>query len=110
MELFKEAFDKLEATKSVNENIDVFFTDIGMPTNLKMVRESFIIACDIKKINFENIILELKKLHPNIKEEIIKSSLRTDFKGWLEMYPTLMEKFPKLSLMSLLSAFAKRVR
>ena len=68
----------------------------------------YIIACDIKKINYENVLLGLHELFPTVKEEIIKNILKDAFKNWLDKYPTLAEKCPKISLMAVLKVFAKR--
>lgn len=103
------AFDKLEATKKVEEQVESFLTDIGMTTTERMVTQSFIIACDIKKINYESVILGLHEQFPKVKEELIKNILKEAFKNWLEKYPILAEKCPKISLMSVLKVFAKRL-
>ena len=103
------AFDKLDSSQKVEEQIKPFLTDIGMPTTEKMVTNAFIVACDIKKINYENVILELRKKFPKVKEEIIKRILKDSFKNWLCKYPTLVEACPKISLMAVLKVFAKRL-
>jgi len=102
------AFDKLDASKTVGEQVESFLTDIGMTTTERMVTQSFIIACDIKKINYENVLLGLHEEFPKVKEEIIKNILKEAFKNWLEKYPTLAEKCPKISLMAVLKVFAKK--
>lgn len=110
LELFSDAFSKLSSNKSAEEQIDVFFTDIEMPTNLLLMREAFIISCTIDTITFDNVVLELEKLHPNIKELTIKSSLKIDFKNWLKKYPSLIEVSSRFSLTSLIKAFLKRIK
>lgn len=102
------AFDKLDSSKNAKDQVYSFLTDIGMTTTERMVTQSFIIACNIKKINYENVIHGLHEEFPNVKEEIIKSILKDAFKNWLKNYPTLAEKCPKISLMSVLKVFAKR--
>ena len=79
-----------------------------MTTTEKMVTQSFIVACDIKKINYENVLLGLHNQFPQVKEELIKNTLKEAFKNWLDKYPTLAEKCPKISLMALLKIFAKK--
>lgn len=108
LEVIGFAFDKLDASKTVREQVESFLTDIGMTTTERMVTQSFIIACDIKKINYENVLLRLHKEFPEVKEEIIKNILKEAFKNWLEKYPTLAEKCPKISLMAVLKVFAKK--
>lgn len=108
LETVGTAFDKLDSSKSVEEQLDSFLEDIGMPTNERMLKQSFVIACDIKKITYENVILELRNMYPKVTEDIIKASLKVNFKKWLEQYPELAEKCPKISLMVVLKAFAKK--
>ena len=79
-----------------------------MSINERMVKQSFVIACDIKKITYENVILELHNVNPEVNEDIIKATLKENFKKWLEQYPELAKKCPKMSLMSVLKVFAKR--
>lgn len=109
LESFGSAFDKLDSSKPIQEQIDSFIADIGIPANEKMLRQTFVIACDIKKITYENVIFELHKMYPTADEDILKASLKKSFKKWLEQYPELAEKCPKLSLMSVLKVFAKRL-
>lgn len=109
LEVIGSALDKLDNSKSATEQVEEFMNQIGMDTTTKLVTQSFIVACDIKRINYENVILELCKLNPNIRDEIIKASLKENFKKWLEKYPKLAEKCPRISLMSVLKVFAKRL-
>lgn len=109
LETVGTAFDKLDSSKSVEEQLDSFLTDIGMPKSEKILKQSFVIACDIQKtITYEIIIHELHKMYPNVNNDIIKASLKDNFKKWLKNYPDLAKKCPKISLMVLLKAFAKR--
>ena len=80
-----------------------------MISTTNLVEQSFIVACDIKKINYENVILELHNMNPDINEDIIKASLQEEFKRWLKKYPELAAKCPKISLISLLKVFAKKI-
>lgn len=109
LEVVGFAFDKLDSSKKVEEQVEPFLTDIGMTTTERMVTQAFIVSCDIKKINYENVILGLHDTFPNVKEEIIKNILKEAFKNWLDQYPTLAEKCPKISLMAVLKVFAKRL-
>ncbi len=102
------SLEKLDRTKTVEEQVETFLTDIGMETTERMVTQSFVIACDIKKINYENVILELHNMFPKVKEDIIKSILKENFKKWLDLHPELVESCPKISLMAVLKVFAKR--
>ena len=103
-----DSLEKLDRTKTAEEQVETFLADIGMATTERMVTQSFVIACDIKKINYENVILELHNMFPKVKEDIIKSILKENFKKWLDVHSELVESCPKISLMAVLKVFAKR--
>ena len=107
-EAIGSSLDKLDKSKPIEEQVESFMAEIGMPKTAKLVAQSFTVACDIKKINYENIISQLHSLNPNITEDIINASLKETFKSWLEQYPTLAEKCPKISITALLKVFAKK--
>ncbi len=108
LDIIGESLKKLDPTKKVKEQVDNFLTDIGMTTSERIVTQSFVAACDIKRINYENVILELHNMYPKVKKEIIKSILKENFKKWLDLHPELVESCPKISLMAVLKVFAKR--
>ena len=108
LEILGDAFDKLDSSKNVEEQIESFLTRIGMSTTEHMVNQAFIISCDIKKINYENILFHLHFMNPSVKEETIKTILKETFNNWLEKYPTLAKKCPRISLISILKVFAKK--
>lgn len=109
LELFSDAFSKLTPDKSIKKQIDVFFTDIGMSTKLKLMKEAFLISFEIYNINFDSIVMALKKSHPNTKKSVIRTSLKVNFKNWLSKYPRLLEVSSNFSLISLIEAFVKRI-
>lgn len=47
-------------------------------------------------------------MNPEVNEDVIKATLKENFKKWLEQYPELAKKCPKMSLMSVLKVFAKK--
>ncbi len=102
------ALDKLEPSKKAEEQVVPFLADIGMTTTEKILVQSFIVACGIKKVNYENVIIGVHDALPKINEEIIKNVLKREFNQWLKKYPTLKERCSKISLMSLLKVFVKR--
>lgn len=108
LDIIGESLKKLDSTKKVEEQVNDFLTDIGMTTSERMVIQSFVVACDIKRINYENVILELHNMFPKVKKDIIKSILKENFKKWLDLHPELVESCPKISLMAVLKVFAKR--
>lgn len=102
------AFDKLDPSKKVEDQVENFLADIGMVSNEKLIQQSFVIACDIKKIKYDNVILRLHEEFPEMNEETIKNTLKETFKYWLEKYPTLAEKCPRISIASIFKLFAKK--
>lgn len=98
----------LDCSKKVEDQVDIFMTTIGMPTN-EPLREAFIIACGLHKITYTSIILEMRdRYYPELSCSDILPKLKENFKKWFEQYPSLMEKCPKLSLTAVLKVFAKR--
>lgn len=110
LEIFSPVFDKLDNTKKLEDLVDDFFNEIGLITTSEFVKQCFIIACSTdKKINYENILLELQNMNTYITNITpVKVSLKGDFKNWLKKYPDLANKCPRISLMSILKVFAKK--
>ena len=102
------AFNKIDPSKKVDDQVENFLADIGMVSTEKLITQSFVIACDIKKIKYDNVILRLHEEFPEISEETIKNTLKDTFKDWLQKYPTLAEKCPKISIIAILKFFAKK--
>lgn len=102
------AFDKLDPSKNVDDQVESFLADIGMVSTEKLITQSFVVACDIKKIKYDNVILRLHEEFPEMSEETIKNTLKDTFKDWLEKYPTLAEKCPKISIIAIHKFFAKK--
>lgn len=109
-ELLASSLSSLDKSKPVVEQIDMFLNGIGFQNNEKIIKQSFVAACEVKKVGYESIILELRNVYPKIKEEIIKATMREEFKKWLTMYPEAKEKYPKISFMVLLKVFAKKMK
>ncbi len=105
-----ESLEKIDPTKKVEEQAIDFLTDIGMTTSDRILIQSFVIACNIEKINYANVLRELYNVFPKVREEIIMVNLKENFKKWLEIHPELLESCPKISIMTLLKVFAKKIR
>ena len=77
-------------------------------SNKNLIKQAFVSACKVKKVKYESIIIELKNQNPNMKEDEIKKALKNAFKTWISTnHPTIVEQFPKISIMSMLKLFAK---
>lgn len=104
-----DALNSLDKSKPVEDQIDGFLDAIGFSKNEKIVRNSFVAACIVEKVGYESIILELHNTFPKLKEKIIKATLKDEFKKWLAEHPNVKKKYPKVSIMSLLKIFAKKM-
>lgn len=103
------ALNSLDKSKPVEEQIDGFLDAIGLSKSERIVRNSFVVACIVKKVGYESIILELHNTFPQFKEESIKATLKDEFKKWLTEHPDVKEKYPKVSIMALLKIFARKM-
>lgn len=107
--IVSDALGSLDKTKPIEDSVDEFLDAIGMSKNGKIIRNSFIAACIVKKIGYESIIIELHNSFPKMREEIIKATLKEEFKKWLAIHPDVKESYPKISIMALLKIFAKKM-
>lgn len=109
LEVIGFALDKLDSSKPIKEQLDSFLSDIDMPAN-EVIVQSFIIACNIDKITYGCILCELDKSFSYLRRKRFNRVLKETFKIWLEKYPTLQEKFPRVSFMTMLKLFSKRFK
>lgn len=107
--IFSNALDSLDKTKSIEDSVNEFLDAIGMSKTEEIIRNSFIVACSVKKINYASINIGLHNLLPNVREETIQETLKKEFKKWLAIHPDLKESYPKISIMVLLKIFAKKM-
>ena len=101
------ALENLDKSKSPEEQIVSFLTEINMPTN-QLVKQSFLLAFNVEKISFKSITSELCKLNSELSLNSIKKTLRKTFNSWLKQYPAIEENYPQISIISLIKLFAKR--
>lgn len=112
-ELLASSLANLDKSKPIVEQIDMFLNSIGFQTNEEVIKQSFVVSCIVEKICYENITLELGNVYPNnpkIKENIIKTTMREEFKKWLTLYPEAKEKYPNISFITLLKVFARKMK
>lgn len=104
---FETAFDMIGRNKTVEEDINYFLDEIGLGKTAPFVFKSFLAGVNVKKINYESILLELKKDTKNVTEEQIKAELRKTFDEYILNYPDLKGKYPKISIINFIKAFVK---
>ena len=109
-ETFKNAFDKIDKSKTVEENINSFLDEIGLDKTAPYIFKSFLAGTFVKKINYESILLELKKDAKNITEDGIKAELRKKFDEYISKYTDLKVKYPKISIINFIKIFVKTLR
>ena len=108
--LLASSLASLDKSKHIEQQIDMFLNDIGFQTNEKIIKLSFAAACKVKKIGYESIIFELHHVYPTLRQEIIKATMREEFKKWLTLYPEIKEKYATISFMALLKVFARKMK
>lgn len=106
-ELIGESIQALDKNSDLEPQLDDFLTTIRM-SNEVLIKQAFVAACEVKKVKYESVLIELRGQNPDQKEDEIKQALKDAFKTWISNnYPTITEQFPKISIMSLLKFFAK---
>lgn len=108
-EVVADALNSLDKSMPVEAQIDDFLDAIDFSNGGKLVKSSFIAACIVKKVSYENIILELRHSCTLLKEEAIKAILKDQFMKWLAKHPDVKKRYPKISFMVLLKIFARKM-
>ena len=109
-ELIGESIQALDKNSDLEPQLDDFLTTIGISNEI-LIKQAFLVACKVKKVKYESVLIELKNQNPEQKEDEIKQALKDAFKTWISTnYPTITEQFPKISIMSLLKFFAKNYK
>lgn len=108
--LLENSLNCFDKSKTVEDQIDYFLESIEFNTNEHIIKSAFSYACQARKIGYENIIAGLHYEYPEISQENIKSIMIDEFKKWIAKYPEAKEKYPKLSFMTLLKVFAKKMK
>ena len=110
IEQISDAVATLDRSKEPKAQVDSFMEAIGFSKEDKIIRSAFLASCVVKRVTMDSVLLEVCNSNPNIKEEVINSSLKISFNKWLEdNYPMIKEKYPKISIISLLKVFVKNV-
>ncbi len=107
--IISDAFD-FENKYDLNQIIPKFMEDTGIGGHNRVLKYAFIGACIVDKINYENIILYVKQSISDLEEDDIKLTLKDEFNKWLAIHPDVKEKYPKVSIMTMLKIFAKRMK
>lgn len=102
----KKDLEKIDFSMSIEENIDYFLDSIDMTTD-EIIMQSFVIACNTKRITYAKIINQLKEIYPEKMSAELRKTLRDNFKKWLEKNPELATQCRQISIMNLLKIFAK---
>lgn len=105
-----DAINKIDKSKSIEENVMNFLSEIEMDVKEKVLIQAFIVSCYVEKISYEYITVEVSKVYPDKKRDEIKQALKDNFKSWLEKYPELKIKCPNIAFITLLKLFAKHTK
>lgn len=106
-ELIGEKVKSLNKDSDLEPQLDDFLASIGMP-NDTLIKQALVAACEVKKVKYDSIIFYLEDQNSRLEYDEIKQVLKDTFKAWINTnYPTITERFPKFSIISLLKFFAK---
>lgn len=108
-EIIGEALDSIDNSGVVEDEVRAFMKKIGMDTTDGLLVQSFITACNIDKITYDNIASDIVNISDGKKQKI-EHSLKESFRQWINQYPHIKKKCPKISLTWLLKEFAKRMQ
>ncbi len=108
-DIIADALNSLDKSKPVEDQIDNFLDAIGLSKNVLIVRNAFIAACSVDKVTYNNLVIELQKEMPKVRGEIIKLTLKNEFKKWLSNHPDVIANYSKISIIVLLKLFAKKM-
>ena len=108
--LVADALQMIDKSKEIPEQVDTFLENIGFSANDKIIKQAFIAACNVEKIDVTSIVTALTHDFPTIRMEFMKTRMREEFKKWISNYPEAKEKYPKLSFMVLLKVFARNIK
>lgn len=110
LELFSSAFTELAQPNPIKYKVNHFLNGIGMYTASIEIRDAFIVATDVDKITYANVINAVHRLSPKNSRDELESLFQRTFKNWLEKYPQLKELKSNFSFIHLLRAFSRYSR
>lgn len=108
-EIIGEALDSIDNSGVVADEVRTFMKRIGMDITDGLLVQSFITSCNIDKITYDNIASDIFNISGDKKQKI-EHSLKESFRQWINQYPHIKKKCPKISLTWLLKEFAKRMQ
>ena len=107
--VFSEAWNLLDKTKPVKEQVGEFLKTIGFE-NTRIMQEAFIAAHEVKKVNFNSILIELHNQFPTMEEKELEKIIKNYFKRWLTtQHQDLKEKYSKISIVDFFKIFDEKL-
>lgn len=107
--IIADALDALNKSEPLESQIDDFLDAVGLDKSEILLREALIASCNVQKVGYESILIKLHNEFPKLNEDKIKATLTSEFKKWLSKHPEVKEKYPKMSIMTLLKVVAKKM-
>lgn len=110
-----EALENFKTNKACGHEFEIclksFLNDIIYPFDDEVVYKAFFSVSEVPKCTLENIILNIQNYQEeeNISKYEIKRRLKASFNEWIQKNPELQEKYPKISMITLLKIFAKNM-
>jgi|GEM_PF-5481234 len=103
-EIVGKYLDKINYKYDLENQIITFLNEIKMNQTSEMI-QFFIVTCNMQTITYEKVFLELGI---DKEQKMIKKKLDENFKEWINNYPQVKERYPHISLVTLLKVFSKR--
>ena len=108
-EYLSKRFEKVldDVTSASGSDVLKFLQGIGFPSRDILIIESFSVACEVKKIKYDNILAQMTHTK-DLDENTIRSKLKGYFIEWIQNYQDIKEMYPKISIINLYKIFAKK--
>ena len=86
----------------------IFMDAIKMTRCDEIVRQAFAVSCNLKKINYNNMLATLSQI--NAHEDYVRKTLTNAFRNWILRYRGFENEYPHANMLTLINAFATRWR
>ena len=84
----------------------IFLNAIKMDSSNEIVKQAFAASCNMKKINYNNMLAILSKV--NSYEDMITYTLKKTFRQWIAFHHSFAVQYPHANMLTLITAFANR--
>ena len=107
-EVYKEAVCKLNRKRNIHEQAVEFVKDIGLDARDETIIRAFEVACDIDKLTYANLAVEMNKRYGG-GHYLIMQDLKGSFAVWLYVHHNIKDHCPKMTLIQVINIFVSKV-